>query len=212
MKTHLPIHTCPMAIGSSFIYHDTEYNLYYVFKRLYPVVEIDLNVTRDIKSHRIIFSRLHTGEYVTLEGIHIKVYTACSAIFYNEWYDSQPYLPVFIRENGIPANLSVQLSEEVTRLIFGTEPVTEPQQMYISTPTTRLREQPPKPPPPKAHISAIVLKDAITENKICSITHDPITLSSTCVSPCYHCFTTDAIKTWLLTNITCPECREIISI
>jgi hypothetical protein len=181
------------------------------------MVEIDLNVTRDIKSHRITLSRLHTGEYLTLEGIDIKLYNACSPIFYNEWYNRQGYLPVFIRENGIPANLSVQLSEEVTWRIFETVPVTEPQQMYISTPTTRLQQQQQQqqqqqPPPPKSHVTAIVLKDAIAENKICTITHDPITLSSTCVSPCYHCFTTDAIKTWLLTNRTCPECREIVSV
>jgi SUMO ligase MMS21 Smc5/6 complex component len=61
----------------------------------------------------------------------------------------------------------------------------------------------------KTHIVALVLKNAIQEKRICPITHDPITESSTCIAPCYHSFDTEAIDTWLQTHTTCPECREV---
>jgi SUMO ligase MMS21 Smc5/6 complex component len=61
----------------------------------------------------------------------------------------------------------------------------------------------------KPHLVKLVLKNAIDEHRICPITHDPITEDSTCIAPCYHSFDTEAIKGWLQTNTTCPECREV---
>ena len=57
-------------------------------------------------------------------------------------------------------------------------------------------------------VAEIMIAHAIQTKETCPITMEPIDSASICVSPCYHCFQADAIRTWLSTNSTCPVCRE----
>jgi len=58
-------------------------------------------------------------------------------------------------------------------------------------------------------VADIMIAHAIQSKEKCPITMEPIDSASACVSPCYHCFEADAIRTWLSTNSTCPVCREM---
>jgi len=64
-------------------------------------------------------------------------------------------------------------------------------------------------PPVQKRVADIVIAHAIQSKESCPITMEPIHSSSACVSPCYHCFQAEAIRTWLSTESTCPVCREI---
>ena len=63
-------------------------------------------------------------------------------------------------------------------------------------------------PPVQKRVADIMIAHAIQSKESCPITMERIDLSSACVSPCYHCFQAEAIRTWLSTNSTCPVCRE----
>jgi len=60
-------------------------------------------------------------------------------------------------------------------------------------------------------VERLVLKDAIKNKSICSISMEPITMESICVFPCYHCFNKDSLVEWLSRADTCPECRQVCS-
>ena len=57
-------------------------------------------------------------------------------------------------------------------------------------------------------VADIMIAHAIQTKETCPITMEPIDSASICVSPCYHCFQAEAIRTWLSTESTCPVCRE----
>jgi SUMO ligase MMS21 Smc5/6 complex component len=57
-------------------------------------------------------------------------------------------------------------------------------------------------------VADIMIAHAIQSKEACPITMEPIDSASICVSPCYHCFQAEAIRTWLSTESTCPVCRE----
>lgn len=63
-------------------------------------------------------------------------------------------------------------------------------------------------PPVQKRVADIVIAHAIQSKESCPITMEPIDSASACVSPCYHSFQAEAIRTWLSTNFTCPVCRE----
>lgn len=63
-------------------------------------------------------------------------------------------------------------------------------------------------PPVQKRVADIMIAHAIQSKESCPITMEPIDSSSICVSPCYHCFQAEAIRTWLSTESTCPVCRE----
>lgn len=63
-------------------------------------------------------------------------------------------------------------------------------------------------PPVQKRVADIMISAAIQSKESCPITMEPIDSASICVSPCYHSFQAEAIRTWLSTNSTCPVCRE----
>lgn len=62
--------------------------------------------------------------------------------------------------------------------------------------------------PVPAHIANIIARDAIARNEICPITMDDITEDTYGVTSCFHVFNRDAIAVWLVTNNTCPVCKQ----
>lgn len=62
------------------------------------------------------------------------------------------------------------------------------------------------------HIADLVLRDAENRGATCSITMEPIKVGSAAVTSCGHVFETSAIKEWLTTHSTCPECRQTCSV
>ena len=69
-------------------------------------------------------------------------------------------------------------------------------------------KDPPAIPPVQKRVADIMIAHAIQSKETCPITMEPIDSASICVSPCYHCFQAEAIRTWLSTESTCPVCRE----
>jgi hypothetical protein len=62
------------------------------------------------------------------------------------------------------------------------------------------------------HIADLVLRDAEARGATCSITMEPIKAGGASVTSCGHVFETGAIKEWLTTHSTCPECRQTCSV
>lgn len=69
-----------------------------------------------------------------------------------------------------------------------------------SAPTTPL---PPLPP----HVADLLLRQAIANGATCPITMEPIQAATATTTPCGHVFNTAALRRWLRTHDTCPECR-----
>jgi hypothetical protein len=62
---------------------------------------------------------------------------------------------------------------------------------------------------PQKRVAELVIANAVDTGTICPITMDPLTVdTAACVAPCYHVFEQEAIRQWLVTQTTCPECRE----
>jgi SUMO ligase MMS21 Smc5/6 complex component len=78
---------------------------------------------------------------------------------------------------------------------------------YINN-DTEVMSMIPSIPPLQKRVADIMIAHAIQSKETCPITMEPINSASACVSPCYHCFQAEAIRTWLSTNSTCPVCRE----
>jgi hypothetical protein len=62
------------------------------------------------------------------------------------------------------------------------------------------------------HIADLVLRDAESRGATCAITMEPIKVGSASVTSCGHVFETGAIKEWLTTRATCPECRQACAV
>lgn len=69
-------------------------------------------------------------------------------------------------------------------------------------------KDPPAIPPVQKRVADIMISAAIQSKETCPMTMEPIDSASSCVSPCYHFFQAEAIRTWLSTESTCPVCRE----
>jgi len=57
-------------------------------------------------------------------------------------------------------------------------------------------------------IAWLIAEDACVRNEICSIILEPISPITSSVTNCFHVFETNAIKTWLEKNSTCPLCKK----
>jgi hypothetical protein len=65
----------------------------------------------------------------------------------------------------------------------------------------------------QTRVATVMIEKAVADNLACPITLNPLTAeSAACVAPCYHVFDKEAIRTWLQTNNTCPECRTVCSL
>lgn len=92
--------------------------------------------------------------------------------------------------------LSMDSMQQLTRLRYrGMTPYPRPLYMSLRIPLKR--------------VSDIIISDAIRNKLLCSISMEPITEDSVCVSPCYHVFNKESIDTWLKTSTTCPDCRNV---
>ena len=67
--------------------------------------------------------------------------------------------------------------------------------------------QSPPPPFPKHLVSAVLAK-AEADGHVCPITMDTIKASDAYITSCGHIFQQAAIRNWLQTHTTCPECRQ----
>jgi hypothetical protein len=196
------------------IYYAVEHALYYIFDR---AGELDITMTRNVQNHNwtlyyytVDQAREHHNWtlYYTAAKYYIRSplgdvmsYDLCSTHKFNDWYRRQPHLGVFIMANGIPSYFCTASSSPLALPAPSAPPA-----LQAPAPTQKnstLRKKPTKP-----HLVSLVLKAAIDEKRVCPITFDPITESSTCIAPCYHSFDNAAIDNWLETNTTCPECRE----
>jgi hypothetical protein len=191
------------------IYYAQEQALYYIFDR---AGELDITMTRNVQMrnwtlyyYTVDRAREHHNWtlYYTAAKYYIRSplgdvmsYDLCSTHKFNDWYRRQPHLGVFIMANGIPSYLCTAAPAPLTL----PAPSAPPASMQKHS---TLRKK-----PTKSHLVSLVLKAAIDEKRVCPITLDPITESSTCIAPCYHSFETAAINNWLELNTTCPECRE----
>lgn len=68
------------------------------------------------------------------------------------------------------------------------------------------------PPPMPKHVAEILLAKAETDGSTCSISMEAITRTNGTVTSCGHLFEREAIRTWLTSHDTCPECRQSCSI
>jgi len=59
-------------------------------------------------------------------------------------------------------------------------------------------------------VTVLILRDAATNGKLCSITMDPIEIDTDTftVTPCYHAFNKEALQRWTRDHATCPECNQ----
>ena len=185
------------------LFYDDRYQLYYIF-RLGESFELDTELIGKIKNGTASLESTPRG-YAVHDGERI-LCDSCSSVVFYEWYQRQPYLGAFVREKGIHENRVVQTLPQALpprpiqpRLQAQPQPQPQPQPQHKAKPLRQV---------PKPHLAQLVLRDAIAQKKICTITLEPITMESTCIAPCYHCFDKDAIDAWLSTNTTCPECRE----
>lgn len=68
------------------------------------------------------------------------------------------------------------------------------------------------PQPFPKHLTDMVLQKAETDAAICPITMEPIKAAEAAVTSCGHIFQAAAIREWLTTHATCPECRQPCSV
>ena len=61
------------------------------------------------------------------------------------------------------------------------------------------------------HAIAAIVRGLVSENKGCCITTTPFAEISTIgITPCFHCFESEALEKWISKNPSCPECRSEI--
>jgi hypothetical protein len=68
------------------------------------------------------------------------------------------------------------------------------------------------PAPFPKHLANMVLLKAEADAAMCPITMEPIKAADAAVTSCGHVFQTGAIREWLDTHATCPECRQPCSV
>lgn len=69
-----------------------------------------------------------------------------------------------------------------------------------------------RPPPFPKHLADMVLRKAEADAASCPITMEPIKAADAAVTSCGHVFQSAAIREWLATHATCPECRQPCSV
>ena len=85
--------------------------------------------------------------------------------------------------------------------------------LFMDTPLRVLTVAPAPAPAPASvplprHIADLVLAKAEAEGQTCPITTEPITRQTASITSCGHIFETAAIRDWLQTRPTCPDCRQ----
>ena len=201
---------------ASTIYYDQDHALFYLFD---STGELDLTMTRNVQIYGWALYYTSAHYFITSPIGDVKRYDICPTISFMAWYERQPHLDVFVRANGIPSHFCTALlgtpstvpASTTVGLLTPTAPsasaytyaVVSTTALPSAAPTPALRKKPTKP-----HLVSLVLNAAINEKRLCPITFEHITETSTCIAPCYHSFDTDAINTWLESHTTCPECRE----
>jgi hypothetical protein len=180
------------------IYYQQEHALYYIFDR---AGELDIPMTRNVQMRNWTLYYTASHYYIRSPEGDFMIYDICSANRFNDWYERQPHLGVFIMANGIPSYCC-------TAILPSAPPSAPPAYTELSSAPLPRPKTIKRPKPTKPHLVSLVLKAAVAEHRVCPITFDPITESSRCIAPCYHSFDPDAINNWLETNTTCPECRE----
>lgn len=59
------------------------------------------------------------------------------------------------------------------------------------------------------HAIAAIIRGLVSENKGCCITTTPFAeISIIGITPCFHCFESEALEKWISKNPSCPECRS----
>jgi hypothetical protein len=174
------------------IYYAIEHALYYIFDRS---GELDITMTRNVQMRNWTLYYTAAKYHIRSPVGDVMSYDLCSTHKFNDWYQRQPHLGVFIMANGIPS-------------YFCTAAPAPPSAPPSAPPASTQKHSTLRKKPTKSHLVSLVLKAAIDEKRTCPITLEPITESSTCIAPCYHSFETAAINNWLELNTTCPECRE----
>ena len=201
------------------IYYEQSHALYYIFDE---AGELDIPMTRNVQIYGWTLYYTSGHYFITSPSGDVKRYEPGSTYFFTDWYERQTLLDVFVRANGIPSHCCSALptlppSNVPTSTTVGLltptalTPSAPPAYTYAVVSTTA--SAPPSyrklsKKPTKSHLVSLVLTTAINEKRLCPITFESITETSTCIAPCYHSFDTDAITIWLKTNTTCPECRE----
>jgi hypothetical protein len=69
-------------------------------------------------------------------------------------------------------------------------------------------QQAPPPPPMPRHVAELVIAKAEADGATCAITMEPIRAATAAVTSCGHVFQAEALRTWLESRGTCPECRQ----
>jgi len=86
------------------------------------------------------------------------------------------------------------------------------QALAAATAASLAARQPSAPPalPPAMprHIADLVLAKAEADGQTCPITMEPIRRNTASITSCGHIFQTAAIREWLQTRYTCPDCRQ----
>jgi hypothetical protein len=207
------------------IYYEQTHALYYIFDE---AGELDIPMTRNVQIYGWTLYYTSGHYFITSPSGDVKRYEPGSTYFFTNWYERQTLLDVFVRANGIPSHCCTALlgsastvpASTTVGLLTPTAPSASASASasayaytYAAVSTTALpaaaadaaarRKKPTKP-----HLVSLVLTAAINEKRLCPITFESITETSTCIAPCYHSFDTDAINSWLESHTTCPECRE----
>lgn len=180
------------------IYYAIEHALYYIFDR---AGELDITMTRNVQMRNWTLYYTAAKYYIRSPLGDVMRYDLCSSHKFNDWYQRQPHLGVFIMANGIPSYFC-------TAGPLALPAPSAPPASALPPASASSKRGVQRPKPTKSHLVSLVLKAAIEEKRTCPITLEPITESSTCIAPCYHSFDSKAIDNWLETNTTCPECRE----
>jgi len=87
------------------------------------------------------------------------------------------------------------------RLSILAQPYQPPAQTQTQTHTQTISPMP-------SHVARILLEHAEHDGVTCAITGEAITTATASVTSCGHIFETTAIRTWLSTHTSCPECRQ----
>ena len=90
----------------------------------------------------------------------------------------------------------------------------QPFPIVLNLPIIEIHDSLPIPEAIPRRIARLVVEDAIKKNELCGIIMEPLEISNTAVTSCYHTFNAVALETWFeknATRSTCPACRKICS-
>jgi hypothetical protein len=90
----------------------------------------------------------------------------------------------------------------------------DPELLVIEVPVEVYIEVPVEVPNQQAQITHIpqyifngYIESLVTKKELCPILMNELTLASTCITPCNHAMSKEALDSWFETNESCPVCR-----